>query len=271
MAARLLGRQPRFDYGIQEGCVADPSTSPPRPDRPSRGFTDDLITLAGTPDDESAVPALLKSIAQFAADLLPPVSYASVTLHAEGSYATVAMTSELALAVDEAQYAEQAGPCLDALRTDEPTALPRIDATVRWPRFRAEALRLGLRASLSIPLFAGRGTPIAALNLYGHDTDTMAPLIAAVLSTFESSSGDGAESMVAGIAPGTLQLVDGLIGAFGVRADIQRALGVIMSLEVTDADGAYAILRSRAAAATVSLTAAAGTVLMKAGDGERPI
>jgi hypothetical protein len=231
---------------------------------------DDLIALAGTPDDESAVPALLKSITQSAADLLPPVSYASMTVHDDDSYATVAMSSDLALAVDKAQYADNAGPCLDTLRTDEPTAIPQIDATVRWPGFRAEALRLGLRASLSIPLFAGRGTPIAALNLYGHDTDTMAPLIAAVLTTFDGSSDDGAESKPIDLEPGPLQLVDGLIGAFGVRADIQRALGVLMSSEHTSADGAYAILRSRAAAADVSLTSAAGSVLTRAGDEEHP-
>jgi hypothetical protein len=250
--------------------VAGPSSSRPRPEQPGRGLADDLIALAGTPDDKSNVWALLKSITQSAADLLPPVSYASVTVHDDDSYATVAMSSELALAVDEAQYADQAGPCLDALQTDEPAALPRIDATVRWPGFRAAALRLGLRASLSIPLFAGRGTPIAALNLYGHDTDTMAPLIAAVLATFEKSSDDGAESKLVGLEPGPLQLVDGLIGAFGVRADIQRAIGVLMAAERTDADGAYAILRSQAAATTASLTFVADSVLAKAGDEERP-
>jgi hypothetical protein len=250
--------------------VTDPSTSRPRPEQPGRGLTDDLIELAGTPDDESNVPALLKSITQCAADLLPPVSYASVTVHTDNSYATVAMSSELALAVDEAQYAEHSGPCIDTLRTDEPTALPRIDATVRWPGFRAEALRLGLRASLSIPLFAGRGTPIAALNLYGHDTDTMAPLIAAVLATFDSSSDDGGKSKLGDLEAGPLQLVDGLIGAFGVRTGIQRALGVLMATEHTDADDAYAILRSRAAATAVSLTVVADSVLTRAADEERP-
>jgi hypothetical protein len=249
--------------------VTDPSTSRPRPEQPGRDLADELIALAGTPDDDSNVPALLKSITQSAADLLPPVSYASVTVH-DDSYATVAMSSLLALAVDEAQYSDQGGPCLDTLRTNEPTALPRIDATVRWPGFRAEALRLGLRASLSIPLFAGRGAPIAALNLYGHDTDTMAPLIAAVLVTFESSSDVGAESKLVDLENGPLQLVDGLIGAFGVRAGIQQALGVLMATEHTDADRAYAILRSRAAATAVSLTVVADSVLTMAGDEDRP-
>jgi hypothetical protein len=246
-----------------------PSPQPPRPDPPGRGLADDLIALASTPDDESTVPALLKSITQSAADLLSPVSYASMTVRDDTSYATVAMTSELALAVDEAQYADQTGPCLDTLRTDEPTAIPHIDSTVKWPRFRAAARRLGLRASLSIPLFAGRGTPIAALNLYGHDTDAMGPLIAAVLTTFEWSA-DDAEPKSGHLEPGPAQLVDGLIGAFRVRTQIQQALGVLMAEEQTDADGAYAILRSRAAAATRSLAAAADSVLSEIADEERP-
>jgi hypothetical protein len=248
--------------------VATPSASPPRPGRPGSGLTDDLITLAGTPDDGSDVAALLRSITQFAADLLPPVNYASVTVGHKDGYVTVAMSSEVALAVDEAQYADKSGPCLDALRTAEPTAVPRIDATVNWPGFRAEAYRLGLRASLSIPLFAGRGTSIAALNLYGHDMQAMAPLSAAVLTTFESSGEDeddaGPESE--NLDAGALDLLDGLTGAFAVRTRIQRALGVIMAANHASADSAYAVLRSRAATTGVSLTAAAESVLPRAGN-----
>jgi GAF domain-containing protein len=245
--------------------VATPPTSPLRPDRPGRGLTEDLIALAGTPDDESNVPALLRSITQFAADLLPPVIYASMTVLDKDSYTTVAMSSAVALAVDEAQYGDQSGPCLDALRMSDPIAVPRIDTAVEWPGFRAAAQRLGLRASLSVPLFAGRGASIAALNLYGQDTDAMAPLSAAVLAVFESSS----ESALDGLGPGPLQLVTGLIGAFAVRSQIQRALGVIMASERTNADFAYAILRSRAAATSLTLTAAAGSVLRRASNQQR--
>jgi hypothetical protein len=245
--------------------VAIPSAPPPRSGRPGSGLTDDLITLAGTPDDGADVAALLRSITQLAADLLPPVRYASVTAEQNSAYVTVAMSSEVALAVDEAQYADDSGPCLDALRTAEPTAVPQIDATVNWPGFRAEAYRLGLRASLSIPLFAGRGTPIAALNLYGHDTLAMAPLNAAVLATFESSGEDDAEPRSDDLGPGALQLVAGLVGALAVRSRIQLALGVLMAAERANADAAYAALRCRAATTALSLTAAAESVLTRAG------
>jgi hypothetical protein len=247
--------------------VATPFTSPSRPGT-GRGLTDDLIALAGTPDDDSGVPELLRSVLQHAVDLLTPVTYASITRPDKDSYSTVAMTSEAALAVDEAQYAKQEGPCLDALRTAEPTAVPRIDTTMKWPDFRAEARRLGLRASLSIPLFAGRGTPIAALNLYSHTTEPMVPLNATVLSTFETSSQDGAASKLDGLDPGALQLVDGLIGAFTIRNTIQRAIGVLMATEQTTADHAYAILRGRAATTDCSLITTADSILNSAGPGQ---
>jgi hypothetical protein len=248
--------------------VVTPSTSP---DRSARRLTDDLIELAATPDDGSSMSVLLRSITRSAADLLTPVAYASMTVHDNDSYTTVAVSNDLALAVDEAQYADDDGPCLTSLRTAEPTVVPEIDATIRWPGFRTEAFRLGLRASLSIPLFAGRGTAVAALNLYSHHTGPMSPLSATVLAVYEGSGVDTADPIRDGLDAGSLQLVDGLIGAFGVRTRIQQALGMIMSIERTNADLAYAILRSRAAEATMPLTAVADSVLTRAGGGHMPI
>jgi hypothetical protein len=91
----------------------------------------------------------------------------------EGAYATVAASSDLAV-VDEAQYRDNAGPCLDALDTGSPAAVPEIAATMSWPGFRDVAVNPGLRASLSVPIFAGSGKTIAALNLYGRHCGAMA-------------------------------------------------------------------------------------------------
>jgi GAF domain-containing protein len=251
-------------------AMTDQHGGPPARAPIARSLEDALVKLAGTPDDDSSLPAQLRSIIRFAADLLPPVAYASMTSRHEDAYVTVAISSAIALAVDEAQYADQAGPCLDALRMGAPTAVPAIDAVVQWPGFRDTALRLGLRASLSIPLFAGQGVPIAALNLYGHDTAAMAPLSLAVVAAYDSSAGTPADPESSELDPESRQLVDGLTGAFAVRAQIQQALGVIMAEEHANADFAYAVLRARAAADGLSLTAAAGSIVTTAGDEQRP-
>jgi hypothetical protein len=169
-----------------------------------------LVTLAGTPDDDPTVPADLIIIAQLATDRIGPVSYASITRYQPGGYVTVAASSDLALAVDEAQYADGAGPCLETLDKGHMTEVPDISATMAWPGFRDTASTLGLRASLSVPLFAGRGTPIAALNLYSHDPAAMRPLSRVVGSVYGLDETDpapepsrhrdaGAKSLLAGL------------------------------------------------------------------------
>jgi hypothetical protein len=208
------------------------------------------------------VGARLETIVQCCADLLDPVAFASVTRHGESGYSTVAVSSELARAVDEAQYADKAGPCLDTLDSGVPTSAPRIDATMIWPTFREAAAGLGLRSSLSIPLFAGRGSVTAALNLYGRDPSAMAPLSATVLAVYNASpEGDPPGDPESELCPGGRELIAGLAGAFAVRATIQQAIGMLIAERRTTADLAYALLRSQAATTEGSVLDAATEVV----------
>ena len=221
-----------------------------------------LTGLAGTPDDSSWIGRQLDTIAQLAADLVAPVSYASITAYRDDACTTVAASSQVALAVDEAQYRDRDGPCLKALDSGAPVAVPDLVTTMRWPGFREAAYGLGLRASLSVPLFAGRGSAIAALNLYGRDAGAMAPLIAAVRAAFEADApavdpdrdqrrlDDGSAGLVAGIA-----------GAFAVRAVIHQAIGVIIADTERPADAAYLVLRLRAAESGLTLSDVATAVV----------
>jgi ANTAR domain len=230
--------------------------SPAGDQQPPCALQERLVGLAGTPDDNSRITAQLITIAQLAADRIGAVGYASVTARHEGAYATVAASSELAIAVDKAQYADDAGPCLDALDGNYPAAVPDIAATMTWPGFRDIAFSLGLRASLSIPLFAGRGSPVAALNLYGYDPATMAPLTAAVWSAYDPE--EVSTHPPDDLDDGGRELVGGLAGAFAVRTLIQRAIGLVMAEFGTTPDAAYLYLRVRAAEAGVDL---AGTAM----------
>jgi GAF domain len=231
----------------------------PHPQAPSP-LAAGLTALAGTPDDASWIACQLVMIAHVSADLIAPVAYASVTAYRDDAVTTVAASSEIALAVDQAQYAEQAGPCLEALDTASPIAVPDVAATMRWPGFRDTGYRLGVRASLSIPLFAGRGTAVAALNLYGRDPATMAPLTAAVWAAYDPHRAgpsarrhcldDGGEALLAGLA-----------GAFEVQARIQQAIGAVMAAMHRTADAAYLLLRLRAAETGATLTDTVTAVL----------
>jgi len=222
---------------------------------PGRPLHDRLVALAGTPDDDSRIAADLIVVAQLAASRIDAVTYASVTSRYEGAYATVAASDDVAVAVDEAQYADDAGPCLEALDAGYPAAVPDVAATMTWPRFRQAAAGFGLHSSLSIPLFAGSGEPVAALNLYSRDPSSMHALVTGVWSAYEQ--GAGSPPPVTGLDAGGRELVTGLAAAMGARDVLQQAFGVLIVTGDHSPHTAYVDLRLRAARAGITLMEAA--------------
>lgn len=235
----------------------------PRADHPQdpHPLTTCLIALAGTPDDASWIDSQLITIAQLSADLIAPVAYASVTAYRGSAVATVAASSEAAYAVDQAQYEDQEGPCLGALDTASPVVVPDVAAVVRWPGFREHAQQFGITTSLSIPLFAGRGTATASLNLYGRDATGLAPLAGAVRAAYDPPSDHRPDRPESACDDGGRALVAGIGGAFAVQAGIQQAIGAVMATTHRTADSAYLLLRMRAAETGAGLAAAAATIL----------
>ena len=133
---------------------------------------------------------------------------------------------------------------------------------MRWPRFRDEAFDLGLRASVSLPLYDGTGGAVAVLDLYGNDHDAMAPVLAAVWSVYDPYwplPPDGAS--LPALEPGAAELVDGFAEALVVRATILTALSMIMASGRCDPRHAGVVLRRRAAAAGTDLAAAAAALI----------
>jgi hypothetical protein len=118
---------------------------------------------------------------------------------------------------------------------------------------------------VSIPLFAGSGAAIAALNLYGRDATAMAPLIAGVWAVYDPDRPLPAERVdLQPLDPGGEELLAGFAEAMTVRGTIQLALGVIMGHESITAGDAYVRLRLQAADTGVSLLTAATGVITKA-------
>lgn len=232
--------------------------SPPRPpvssiERVRGPLAESLVTLAGMPDDASDLDTQLVKIARLIADTVTPVSYASVTALREGAYTTVAATSQLAIDVDKAQYADKVGPCLEALEDGRPIAVPDISATMKWPGFRDAAYQIGLRASVSVPVFAGSGAPIAVLNLYGHDSGAMATLAGRVLGAYDPDQVRNDDDGQPGWDAGSGDLIAGLNEAFTVRTCIQLAIGLVIQRDRCSPAGAYLLLRARSAETGESL------------------
>jgi hypothetical protein len=232
-----------------------------------RPLYDAIVALAASPDDVSGIDGMLVQVASLAVSLIDPVDYASITAQRDGAPTTVALSNQIALSIDEAQYDEQAGPCLDALDAGIPINTV-IATTMVWPSFREAALELGVRASLSIPLCAGSGRPVAALNMYSRDADALAPLSAAMLTLFDSLNEQTAVFDGAGAASlpgdaGSKELLAGLAEASAIHHRIHVAIGVLMQREHLPADRAYVALREQAAATGKTLPVTATDVVAK--------
>ena len=111
----------------------------------------------------------LAAVAQLLADSIRPCAMATVTLVERASTGTAASTDPIAEELDRAQFDEDSGPGLTALRTQTVVALDRIvPGPGRYERFRAVAADLGVSAMLALPLDLD-GSARGALNCYSVD------------------------------------------------------------------------------------------------------
>jgi GAF domain-containing protein len=124
-----------------------------------------LAELSRSMHDEKGLELTLDAIVRAAADTIPGVdeaSLSSVTRRRE--VRTLAATSDLPRAVDDAQYAASQGPCLSSLYQHRTVRLSDLSTDLRWPDFTARALELGVRSMLAIQLYV-EGDDLGALNL----------------------------------------------------------------------------------------------------------
>lgn len=92
----------------------------------------------------------------------------SITETTPNGFRTPAASSDVALALDLAQYHADDGPCVAACRDGRIHSVVVMEREAGYTSFTAAALAHGVRSSLSLPLY---GTSRAsALNLYASDT-----------------------------------------------------------------------------------------------------
>jgi GAF domain-containing protein len=184
---------------------------------------------------------VLGEITAIATPGIPGAESTSITLiRGERGY-TVAHDGEMALAADELQYQEDAGPCLDAGRGGVVLRVDDLRTETRWPRYTARVVDTGARSSLSVPLPYQDAT-VGALNIYSGTPEAFA--------TPESLDAglQVAEAVAVAVvnADAHAQLADharNMRVAMDSRAVIEQAKGVLMAQRHIDADQAFDILR----------------------------
>lgn len=186
---------------------------------------------------------LMQQIAETAKVALASVDEASVTFtRGDDTGWTVACTGDLALALDEAQYATGNGPCMDASAAGEVLIVEDFHAETRWPDYVARAVQTSGRSSLSVPMPV-QSSVLAALNLYSlepgafGDADVVAAKGVAALGAVTVTQMDAQASAELHAA----QLEE----AMRSRALIEQAKGIIMATTRCDAERAFELLRAQ--------------------------
>jgi GAF domain-containing protein len=152
-----------------------------------------------------------------------------------GVISSPAFSSRVAYDSDQAQYATDEGPCLEAIREHHTVLIDDLETDDRWPRYREAALALGVRSMVSFRLFLLDDT-MGALDFYSarpHAFDERSRLLGQVFASH------AAVALKAAISEA------GTDAALRTRDVIGQAKGVLMAREGLTAMEAFERLRDR--------------------------
>ncbi|KOG37117.1 GAF and ANTAR domain-containing protein [Streptomyces resistomycificus] len=166
---------------------------------------------------------------------------AGVTLEGDGRPVTVVSVGPPAPKLDEKQYGQDEGPCLQALRTGVEIAVHDMLGESRWGDYPAYAAACGIRSSLSLPIAPHTHTA-GALNLYFGPPAAFEHTDLAALRSLAAQATGGIA--LARRISDTQEFADQLQTAMQSRSVIDQALGVIMGQRRCTAQEAFGILRS---------------------------
>ncbi|MEU1603043.1 GAF and ANTAR domain-containing protein [Micromonospora matsumotoense] len=200
---------------------------------------DALAELGRIRLDEVGVDEVLQLIADLARHSLRGVSEVSVTLLRGGVPQSVAVTGHVALLLDEWQYRQGHGPCMDAAITGDTLVVSDTATEERWPAWAARAVDAGVGSTLASGLPIQEAV-VGALNLYGttpraFDADTVG-----LARTFAAYAAVALAN--AHLYSSATTLADQMRTAMENRAVIEQAKGIIMGQRRCTADEAFGIL-----------------------------
>lgn len=201
--------------------------------------TDAFTELGRIKLTETYLDGVLHQVATLAKRSIPGVDEVSVTLVRGKRAHTAAFTGELALTMDERQYEQGTGPCLDAAVTATTLSIPDLAGEQRWPHYIPTALDAGVRSSMSVGLPVHE-TVTGALNLYATEPGAFDDDAVLLAQTF---SGYAAVALAnAHLYDTTATLAQHMQAAMESRAVIEQAKGIVMAQRRCTPDEAFAAL-----------------------------
>jgi GAF domain-containing protein len=224
-----------------------------------------VATLAAFVVGRQPLVDTLQRVAELAREGVPAADYTAVTTLRDGRPETTVATDPMILAIDQAQYDADTGPCLDAYRSGEILGVPSTEDEERWPEFGQEAARRGVHSTLSLPLMLG-GEGLGGLNLYSRRRNGFSAEDVARAARF-------AEPAAAVLTNARLfwearDLADNLQTALSTRMVIEQAKGILMGQQGIEPDAAFDILRKASQRENVKLRVIAQRLVDRASNAD---
>ncbi|OJF11179.1 GAF and ANTAR domain-containing protein [Couchioplanes caeruleus] len=195
--------------------------------------------------DETSLDDALAALIERGRQTIGAADEISVTL-LRGNYAhTPVVTSNFALLLDEWQYEQGQGPCLDAAACAATVTAADLTTESRWPRWTRRAVEAGAASCASVGLRLPDGIP-GSLNLYARrpaafDTDAM--------SLAQGFAGSAAVLLAPAVGDDPhMALSQHRHTTMQHRAVIERAKNIVMSRTQCSPDDAFALLAQQAQA-----------------------
>ena len=223
-----------------------------------------LSALARFQITELSVGDTLHRLADVTVEAIPGAEVAGMTmLGQDGRPTTAVYTDEDSPEIDEGQYREGKGPCLDAWRENRVVRIDQIaDEASRYPHFVAACQEHGVQSTLSIPMVSG-DVALGALNLYARSPRAFTAEDERSGSELAAASGSVLGNVSAYWT--AFDLGVGLREAMKTRAVIEQAKGMLMArAPFPDADEAFELLVKASQRENVKLRAIAQRIVEQA-------
>jgi GAF domain-containing protein len=188
---------------------------------------------------ETSLDDVLNRVAATAQQALPGAADVSITLVRQHGPYTAACTGDLALALDERQYENHRGPCLQAAAEHRTISVPDTASDKRWAGWapRAAAAGAGSVLSVGLPLLDDVS---GALNIYGRQPAAFDDRAVSLAQSFAAYAAVALANAYA--YHHTSDLARQMQQAMDSRAVIEQAKGIIMAEQRCSADDAFAAL-----------------------------
>ncbi|MGY1846024.1 MULTISPECIES: ANTAR domain-containing protein [unclassified Blastococcus] len=204
---------------------------PPGP----RKAVDELARLVLAEEDRQSV---LERAVGLVTSLMPAGAQASITVVRNRRPTTAAFTGELALRLDETQYGQGYGPCMDAALSGQFIEITDGRTEDRWPDYVATFLRHGALSSLSVPAPA---TQLAAcVNVYSPAAGAFTGEHRQALAEFAAYAGVVLTNIEA--LQDARDQAENMRAALESRAAIEQAKGILMERHKLTPDQAFRLL-----------------------------